>query len=306
MSHHGIKFISLQTGLSPHVIRVWEKRYEAVTPLRTDTNRRLYTDEQLERLVQLAELTKQGHAISHIASLPNHELCQLCENGTAPPTTAEPDQPVTAQLALNAITRMDQGELEQILDEAVKRLGYSGLLEKVLIPLIGMVGEAWHNGSLTTAEEHAATSFIKDYLCVSARSFSHEAHAPILLATTPAGQLHELGAIIAASQARKLGWQVIYLGPSLPADEIAGAAEKVSASAIMLSIVYPADDLQIPVQLQRLRKQLDATTPIIVGGCAAQNYATTLKQIDAIRLSSMTELTSTLETIRSGNQRQAL
>jgi len=304
MSQHGIKVVTTKTGLSPHVIRVWEKRYNAVTPDRTDTNRRLYSDDDLERLVLLADLTRHGHTIGQIANLPNTELTTLHQSllQDAPPEDILAPELKDCQAYINAaftaIVSIDLVALENTLDKAIKKIGYSGLLEKVLIPLITSVGAAWHSGKLTAAEEHATSSFIKDYLCVSARSFSYEEHAPSLIVTTPSGQLHELGAVIAASQARKLGWKVIYLGSSLPADEIAGAAEKAGAAAVLLSIIYPADDPNIEHQLIRLRKQL-GTTPIIVGGSATESYKTALNEIKAIQLSSITELTRELSAIRN-------
>ena len=69
-SHHSIKIVARRTGLTAHVIRIWEKRYGAVEPERTDTNRRLYSEEQIERLGLLRDLTQAGHSISHVAKLP--------------------------------------------------------------------------------------------------------------------------------------------------------------------------------------------------------------------------------------------
>lgn len=302
MSLHGIKIVTLKTGLSSHVIRVWEKRYNAVTPERSDTNRRLYSDTSLERLMKLADLTKAGHSIGQIAHLPDKELEKLHKEI---PVIASPQEVMVdlecsplIDAALGAIASLDQMALERTLDEAFKKIGYSGLLERVLIPLIVMVGEAWHDGSITTAEEHAASSFIKDYLCISTRSYSHEDHAPTLLVTTPSGQLQELGAVIAASQARKIGWRVVYLGPSLPADEIAGAAEKVNAKAVMLSVIYPTDDPYVDQQLQRLRSQLDTSVAIIVSGSALANYKESLDEIKAIQMHSISELTDQLDQLR--------
>jgi len=91
----------------------------------------------------------------------------------------------------------------------------------VIIPVIQQVGEDWINGLITTAGEHAATSFIKEYLSHSVRSFTVEEGAPVLVVTTPAGQLHDLSAFIGSCQARKSGWKIVYLGASLPADAIA-------------------------------------------------------------------------------------
>jgi len=250
-------------------------------------------------------LTRNGHSIGNIANLADKELSEL--HRTLSPSLqnlterANIDQQYaqTIKATLTAISNFDQQSLEKIFDAVVKKSGYSALIEKVLIPLIHNVGNLWHDGEMTTAEEHAATSFIKDYLCVSARSFSASSNAPKLLITTPHGQLHELGAVIAASQARKLGWQVIYLGTSLPPDEIAGAAEKLGARAIILSIIYPLDDPQINTHLRKLHSQLDCRIPIIVGGSQSKLYTPTLEELDIVQLKTLSDLSPELSKIRA-------
>lgn len=294
---NGIKIATLRSGLSSHVIRMWEKRYNAITPDRTETNRRVYSDASLERLVLLADLTRAGHSIGQIAHLTDAELSSLQQPSPEQPTKVQDGSPVIDK-CLKAIQNLDQAALDKIFDREVKKIGYSGLLEKLLIPLIQKVGDAWHNGDFTTAQEHAATCFIKDYLCVTARSFPAESNAPKLLITTPPGQLHEMGAVIAASQARKLGWHVIYLGASLPPDEIAGAAEKVNAKAIALSIVYPLDDPQINTHLRRLRAQLDPSISLIVGGAESKLYLPTLAELGITHLKNMAELSLALTKLR--------
>lgn len=302
---NGIKIAALKSGLTPHVIRIWEKRYSAVVPDRTPTNRRLYSDESIQRLVHLADLTRNGHSIGNIANLSDEKVselhCTLSPSLLNQTGQANTDQQYAqaVKATLTAISNFDQKSLEKTFDAVVKKSGYSALIEKVLIPLIQNVGKLWHDGEITTAEEHAATSFIKDYLCVSARSFSASSNAPKLLITTPHGQLHELGAVIAASQARKLGWQVIYLGTSLPPEEIAGAAEKLDARAIILSIIYPLDDLQINTHLRKLRSQLDCKIPIIVGGAKSKLYTPTLEELDIVQLKTLSGLSHELSKIRA-------
>ena len=79
---HPMKIVVRRSGLTPHVIRVWERRYGAVIPLRTPTNRRLYSDADIERLRVLRHLTHAGHSISHIAQLPMEQLQSLVRADT--------------------------------------------------------------------------------------------------------------------------------------------------------------------------------------------------------------------------------
>ncbi len=308
---HGIKVATTLTGLSDHVIRVWEKRYNAVTPERTTTNRRLYSDSDIARLQNLSKLVQQGCAISNIASLSDQELDALLDSITAseetpqnPEKTGQVNQFILA--ASSAIRHLDQDRLEQVFDQAAFDLGYSGMLELVIIPVMQQVGEDWFHGLITTADEHAATSFIKEYLSHTVRSFSVDENAPVLVVTTPAGQLHDLSAFIGSCQARKAGWKVVYLGASLPANEIAGSISRVNATALLLSIVYPLDDSKLPGELIQLRKQCPENLPILIGGSGLSNYAQTITEIGAINIPHISGLSSELLKIRQSRPMPAI
>ena len=311
MNMHGIKVATTLTGLTDHVIRVWEKRYNAVTPERTDTNRRLYSDTDISRLQNLSKLVKHGCAISNIAKLSDTELDALIESiaGTpAPPQAPEKTEQTNKFIlaATDAIKKLDQNTLERVLDKAALQLGYSGLLEFIIIPVMQQVGEDWFNGLITTAAEHAATSFIKEYLTHSVRSFTADENAPLLVVTTPAGQLHDLSAYVGSCQARKAGWKVVYLGASLPANEIASSIASVNAAALLMSIVYPLDDSKLPGELIQLRKQCSDNLPILIGGSGLKNYSQPLSDINAITLSTISELAPQLQRIRDSRPLSAL
>lgn len=300
---HTMKAVELRTGLSAHLIRVWERRYGAVTPARSGTQRRLYTEAEVERLHLLAQLSQLGLAIGQIAGLGTEQLRGILGRGAGPKGRAEgpggaPGEAVEA--ALEAIRGYDMLGLEEVLDRGMIALGYAGLLEKVLVPLLHAIGTSWAAGELTAGQEHGATAALKDYLARNLRSMQLPGTAPRLLVTTPAGQLHEMGAAIAAGLARKAGWNVIYLGASLPAEEIVSAAVKNQIRALALSIIYPGDDPELPGQLRRLRRLLPEAIPILVGGQAAEAYGETLREIGAHLLVGLEAFPKMLEALRSG------
>lgn len=304
MPRHGIKVVVLKTGLSAHALRVWEKRYGAVTPHRTQSNRRIYTDAELERLMMLVKLTRSGYQIGQIAHLSDRELAALAESAQPSVNAAKKDgkseiSNTAIAEAMEAVQSFDQKALEDTLDRAILTFGYSGLLEKVIVPLMCRVGELWSAGEVSAACEHAASNFIKEYLACRTRPIADGGQAPRLLVTTPAGQMHELGAYIAGCMARKSGWHVVYLGASLPAEEIAGAARQIDVAAILLSIVYPMDDPQLGSELIRLRRLVSPNLPILVGGCSAGAYEEVLKEIDATQVHNVSELTNLLSAARS-------
>jgi len=197
--------------------------------------------------------------------------------------------------SLEAIRQMDSVQLDAVLRRGVLVLGQHGLLEKLIGPLAQRIGDLWREGNLTAAQEHFASAVIKAFLARSSNSFSATLNAPVMVVTTPAGQLHEIGAVMVAAAAGDVGWRTVYLGPSLPAGEIAAAAVKNDARAVALSIVYPEDDPSVPGELQTLRDYLPAATHLVVGGRAAASYKLALQRVGAAHIENLKELYAKLD-----------
>lgn len=290
-----------RTGLSPHVIRIWEKRYAAVTPLRTPTQRRLYAPDQVERLGLLARLTQSGRSISTIARLPTERLRAIAEEtaAAAPAASLVPDRVTSLrEQAISAVRGLDATALEAVLTQAETELGAQGMLQRLAAPLAQQLGELWREGTITAAHEHFASAVLRTFLGHTIHGFAPGPSAPVLLAVTPSGQLHELGALLAAAMAANLGWRVVYLGASLPAAEIAGAAQQHQARAVALSLVYPEDDPQLAAELVRLRQLIPPRTILLAGGRALAAYRTTLEQIGARPARDLTEFGAQLDALR--------
>jgi methylmalonyl-CoA mutase cobalamin-binding domain/chain len=296
-----INLVSKRTGLSQHVIRIWEKRYSAVVPARTQGGQRAYSDEDVLRLNLLRRLSEAGHKISGIARLPREELEGLWAREQPLPVTfgneSEPENELVQEM-LRCIATMDRSGLEDLLRKAAVKLGAHASLEKVIAPLTEKVGELWREGTLNAAHEHFASVSIREFLWGAIRPYSANAKAPGILITTPTGQLHELGAIIVGAAAADLGWRVVYLGPSLPPAEIASAAAQNGVRAVGLSIVYPEDDSELPGELEVLRRYLPGEIAILAGGRAAAAYADVLDRIGARQPKTLTELYRELDELR--------
>lgn len=289
------------------MIRVWEKRYGAVEPNRTATNRRLYSPLEVERLCLLQAATQAGHSIGTVAHLPDEKLRALAGQGSARPPTPKRNSKVHEppcgdafiEAALTAVRSLDAGGLELALRRASLALGTQGLLQKMVAPLVCAIGDRWQAGDLTTAHEHFASRVVQAYVSRLARPFALDERAPGLLVATPAGQIHELGAVLVAAAAAAHGWRVSHVGASLPAVEIAGGAVRCRARAVALSIVYPAGDPDLPAELEALRQCLPPGMPILVGGRAAGSYRSVLDRISATILQHLGDLYRVLDEVQS-------
>lgn len=303
-----IQVVVRETGLSAHVLRVWEKRYGAVVPQRTATQRRVYSDADVHRLKLLRQTTLLGHPIGSIANLVDEALETLIKAAAVrspiPSTWAiengalMPDSPIILD-CIEAVKALDADALNALLEQAAVEAGHTTLLRQVLAPLTQRLGDLWSRGILRMAHEHFATVVIRSFLLNPARQYAGVNATATLVVSTPQGQLHELGAVMAAALASEQGWHAVYLGPSLPAAEIAGIASQSRARAVALSVVYPDDDPNVERELQDLRRFLPGNTAIIVGGRAAKNYQAALDAIGAIFAKDLAQLQVELAKIRS-------
>ncbi len=302
---HTIKFVSQRTGLTQHTIRAWERRYAALTPDRTETNRRLYSSEDLEKLTLLSTAIKAGHTISRIAHLSIPALRGLVAESVAPlhSTRQEPPAlPQTAEALLeearNAIENLDARAIEELLVRATALLGAHAANDRLILPLLRQIGDDWKNGEMRPAHEHLATAAIRSYLGSQLSAAIVPEGAPRVVISTPAGNVHELGALIAAVNAAAEGWNPVYLGPNLPADEIAGVAQRCQARAIALSIVFVADDGYLSNELQMLRKYVGAYIPILVGGPKTAVLDSAIRASSSLYLPDMAALRNYLSALR--------
>jgi DNA-binding transcriptional MerR regulator/methylmalonyl-CoA mutase cobalamin-binding subunit len=301
-----MKVVARRTGLSPHVIRMWEKRYGAVAPARTDTRRRLYTEADITRLGLLRQATILGHTISRIATLPTEQLRALIDEEAAAAPPKPPTHPdiIPAQSSLDAcldaVQRLDAVALETTLMRARVMLSHTAFLETLIVPLMQAIGDLWYQGVLRIMHEHLTSAVVRTLLGSLHLAPGLADTAPHFIATTPAGQLHEIGALCVASMASVDGWRVTYLGPNLPAEDIAAAVQQDHAKAIGLSIIYPPDDPHLPQELARLCRYLTADVTVFVGGLGSAGSQKILDSLGVVRPRDLQEFRRHLEALRMG------
>jgi DNA-binding transcriptional MerR regulator/methylmalonyl-CoA mutase cobalamin-binding subunit len=292
---HPIKVVARRTGLTPHVIRVWERRYQAVTPQRTETNRRLYSEDDIEQLRLLRQATLAGHSIGQIATYSTEKLRELLADdavyATAPsgplsrllPPREASTRPVEyfIQESVAAIEKLDERALERTLALADMELSQPVVMDEVIVPLMVKLGDWWRDGAARAAHEHMASAVVRTQLSNMRMTHAPREGAPDFVVTTPHGQHHEIGAQLAALVAAAEGWRVTYLGPNLPAPEIAAAVQLREARVLGLSICFPPEDPGVVNELRQLRRLLPPSTTVLIGGMSAPSYRGVIEEIGA-------------------------
>ena len=305
---HGIKTVATETGLTQFTIRAWEKRYDVVTPLRTETNRRLYSDADILRLTLLRLSTEAGYNIGRIAELSTEELLEIVgTEGMIAEIPAIAKASVSEETSLRfyiasciaAVKKFEARSLESTLFAASVAFSQPVFLEKLITPLMQEIGEQWRTGTLRIAHEHLALAVVRTLLGSIYQGFDVPASMPNIVVATPRGQLHEIGALIAGTTAAAQGWCVTYLGANLPAEEIVGCAVQNSAKAIGLSIIYPTDDPSIANELRKLRRGLQEDVAVFIGGSGAVAYDAVIGSIGAVRVDDMPTFRTALEALRA-------
>ncbi len=289
-----VRYVTRRTGLSADVLRAWEKRYGLVAPGRTESGQRVYSADEVERLVLLAEATRAGHGISRIAALRADELRRLLAVGRRDEQGWTVDPAEVVDRAIENAIRLDATTLESRLRTAALRLGAPRFVEEVAAPLAIELGERWHEGSVRPIHEHVATTVLRSVLAWIAQGIEVAPGAPLILVTTPVGHRHEIGAWLAASAATLAGWRVIAPGASLPAADIALGARESGARAVGLSVVYPADDDALSGELALLRDGIGRGVAILVGGGAAAGYRAAIEAVGGEVVESLAALRGVL------------
>ncbi len=273
-----LKSILRLTGLRPDTVRVWEKRYGAVRPERSNNGRRMYSETEVNRLKLLAELSQQGHSISTIAKLKDDKLIALLSsikstNPLSKTSVLNQNAKIISDELLNAIDSFDLKKLEVQLSKANYILSPRDLIFYLIPQLMIQVGVKINNGSISIAQEHALSELIKSnihgiYNQLKPVNGTMKPEKTLLFAT-PENHLHEFAVLMAAVLCRFNGFNTHYLGANLPASALITAVKKIKPHAIVLgfSSATSSDTKNRDIQfIELLAKNLNHSLIFWLGG----------------------------------------
>jgi methanogenic corrinoid protein MtbC1 len=192
--------------------------------------------------------------------------------------------------ALERVCALDAQGLERVLTRSAAVLGMSGFLEGVLGPLFRRIGEEWHEGRLRVAHEHMATAVAAPLVARLGRVVPPPPGAPGLVVATPAGERHEIGALMVAGIAAVEGWRVTYLGADVPAPDLAESAADTGARAVALSSIHAEEPDALAKEVATLRALLPAGVTILMGGSGAASLESAAGAPEHVRLADLSAL----------------
>ena len=269
MNTHRIHRVAKLLGLSKDVIRVWERRYGLVKPSRSNNRYREYTDEDIALLRFLKEEVARGQTIGGLAVEGRDAVLQRMRTTSAPtPQELEPHEHLLDELA-SLLEPLEKTRFEQKLNGAVAVIPFEEAVQRILLPLQRRVGDLWHEGKLNVGVEHYVTKLIQQKLFSVMNQLSINESGPRIVVACPEGESHELGAQAVAYLAAVRGCHVYYLGPNLPAVELAAFSERVRPDLVLLSLTEITSDQTARRLLDELGS-LAVRWPVAMGGQGAR------------------------------------
>jgi DNA-binding transcriptional MerR regulator/methylmalonyl-CoA mutase cobalamin-binding subunit len=294
---YSIKAVSQATGLTVETLRAWERRYAVVVPRRDEMGRRVYRAEDVLRLRRLREATERGHPIGRLVALDEASLAGLLHEPAPRPQSA--GAATFVERILDAARRFDSAECEQALTLAISLMPPARLIDEVLEPLLRQVGDRWHSGQFSIAQERLVSTIVRKHIGLVVESYDRSARRQTIVFATLPGERHELGLLMSAMLCASHGCKVHYLGADLPPAEIARYARAVDAAIVALSVVLHEGLRDLPAQLTAMCEVLGPDIQVWIGGLAAQGLERDALPPQCLVIGDQAELEQRLDVLPS-------
>ena len=268
-SHLRIGELSRRAGVSPELLRAWERRYGLLSPTRSAGGLRLYSLNDLERVRLMA-----GHIADGVAAREAAVLAARADLGETAAAQAASRRGVAAfdpGAALDrlraAVESFDEPAAQTVVDELLSAATIEAVLSEAILPFLQEVGERWERGELSVAQEHFATHVLRGRLLALGRGWGGGNGPRALLACAP-GERHDFGLIAFGLALRARGWRIDFLGADTPLESIVRAANAVDPALVAVSATTP--ELLEPVAVELVAFAADRTVAVAGAGATGK------------------------------------
>ena len=259
-----ISRLSQLTGVHVSTLRSWETRHGLLRPARSNSGHRLYSAEDVERLLVIKDLLARGSRLPELKDLSLADLKAM-----------HAEAPATDPFSRDAILRLEQAIDERDVDRftALLRITFATLPAVVSVDVfahaIRHVGRRWEEGVIGIGDEHRLSARAREVLQSATLAIAPAAHRPPIAFATLSGEQHELGLLAGAFLAAALGHGIVYFGAGMPSADLARSVGGAGAAALVLSIVHPEDREALRRDLEELDAHLSVHIPVWIGAHAA-------------------------------------
>ena len=300
-SRHLIQVVGRRTGLNSDVIRAWERRYKAIVSQRTETNRRLYTDDDIEKLALLKRAINAGRRIGDIAQLSYDDLFELVM-GDESNTAKSYERPSTGTVmelfdeASSSIHEMNSHKLDIALANAIAMLSTTDFLLEFLKPLHTYINDECRRGALRYVQEKFAKMSIRTCLANLYTKFrSSKKEGPKLIIGSLTSEHENLDSLMHIIVAQNIGWDVTYVGNGVPHDELSYMADKIDARTMVIALNHHRDIARKIYEIKTIKNAANQKENIILIGTQAKNYRHLADNVQVIISQDLSSFRLTLE-----------
>ena len=271
MTRYSIKDLEKYSGIKAHTIRMWEQRYEVLTPHRTDSNIRYYDEGQLKRLLNISLLLSKGYKISKVSELDEEEFNAQVKRFHSESLDTSNDAAIATKVngLILSMLELDENRFEKIFNTSLIKRGFEKTILEVVYPFLQRIGLMWRTGEVTCAQEHFITNLIRQKVVVAIDAIPMASgDAEKFLLFLPESEFNELVILLSTYLIKNKGKQCVYLGQDIPFNDVIQVSEITRPHALMTFITEPASREESQDYINRLSEAFPKKSIIISGNVA--------------------------------------
>lgn len=261
-----IKDLENLSGIKAHTIRMWEKRHNIFEPQRTETNIRLYSNDDLKKLLNIASVLEHGMKISKVSSLSKDELNNEIES--LQKENLDAARLIIINSLIVATLQCNVSSFQNIYREYSKKEGLESTIEDIMYPLLVRIGLMWTISKLNPSQEHFASQMIRQKLFTAIDNLPEATSKRRYVLYLPDDEDHEIGLLYSYYLIKKAGHECIYLGPSVPLEDVAECVSNADADNVLCAFTIQRPEPILRVYFEKMDEYFGHTN-ILVHGVSA-------------------------------------
>lgn len=287
MGKYSIKELEQLSGIKAHTIRIWEKRHNIISPQRTDTNIRFYSDDDLKKIINVSLLNSNGYKISKIADMSGEEIAQK----VLELSDTKNDYSIHINQLVLSMVHLDEEKFETTLSGFFLRYNFEQTMTEIVYPFLEKTGVLWQTHNITPAQEHFISNLIRQKVIVGIDGLPLQSDGGrTALLFLPEHELHEIGLLFCHYMLRKHGFRTIYLGQAVPHTDLQKVYAEYRPDILVTSLTTAIPRISVQSYLALLTRDFPCREILVSGmqiqpldGESAPGPVCLLKTIDEFR-----------------------
>ncbi len=266
MNLFSIAQLSKYSGIKSHTIRIWEQRYNALKPHRSEGNTRYYDNSQLRRLLNIVSLSGSGHRVSELCEMPDKKLFELVNDSMSSLIDRSGKSEYYVSQLIAAGMSYDEQHFEKIFSNCLLRYGMKETYTAVIYPMLVRIGLMWSGDTIPPANEHYISNLVRQKLFSAIDSLPPpKTGADKWILFLQESEFHELGLLFASYMIRLSGQQVVYLGADVPFESLGIAIKSIRPAFLLFFIVHKELPESIETYIGNMAKLFSGKKILVAG-----------------------------------------